>query len=118
MQFVYNFLLGVKKNSGTLHLIDFGLATPYMNGKLHILMKKRNNLIKAFYKQLTSNNKKTRINAAKAWSTWEARTSKLIQTKKVRSKIGITDGLLIPNLFKFKHTVLNRLCNIYYITYI
>ena len=40
-----NFLLGEKKNSGTLHLIDFGLATPYMNGKLHILMKKRNNLI-------------------------------------------------------------------------
>ena len=44
--------------------------------------KQRNNLINAFYKQLTSKNKKIRINAAKAWSTWEARTSKLKQTKK------------------------------------
>ncbi len=44
--------------------------------------KQRNNLVGAFYKQLTSKNKKIRINAAKAWSTWEARTSKLQQTKK------------------------------------
>ncbi len=44
--------------------------------------KQRNNLVGAFYKQLTSKNKKIRINAAKAWSTWEARTSKLKQTKK------------------------------------
>ena len=41
----------------------------------------RSNLVNAYYKRLTSNNKKTRIEAAKAWSTWEARTSKLIQTK-------------------------------------
>lgn len=42
---------------------------------------KRSNLVNAYYKRLTSKNKKTRIEAAKAWSTWEARTSKLIQTK-------------------------------------
>ena len=41
----------------------------------------RSNLVNAYYKRLTSKNKKTRIEAAKAWSTWEARTSKLIQTK-------------------------------------
>ena len=41
----------------------------------------RSNLVKAYYKRLTSKNKKTRIEAAKAWSIWEARTSKLIQTK-------------------------------------
>ena len=41
----------------------------------------RSNLVNAYYKRLTSINKKTRIEAAKAWSTWEARTSKLIQTK-------------------------------------
>ncbi len=44
--------------------------------------KQRSNLVNAFYKQLTSKDKKIRINAAKAWSTWEARTSKLKQTKK------------------------------------
>ena len=42
----------------------------------------QNNLVKAYYKRLTSKNKTTRINAARAWSIWEASTSKLIQTKK------------------------------------
>ena len=41
----------------------------------------RSNLVNAYYKRLTSKDKKARIEAAKAWSTWEARTSKLIQTK-------------------------------------
>ena len=41
----------------------------------------RNNLIKAYYKLLTSNNSSLRIQAAKAWSKWEASTSKLIQHK-------------------------------------
>ena len=42
----------------------------------------RNNLVKAYYKQLTSKNLETRIRASKAWSNWESRTSKLIQNKK------------------------------------
>ena len=42
----------------------------------------RNNLVKAYYKQLTSKNLDIRIRAAKAWSNWESRTSKLIQNKK------------------------------------
>jgi len=42
---------------------------------------KRENLVKAYYEELTSNNSKSRIKAAKAWSKWEARTSKLIQDK-------------------------------------
>ena len=42
----------------------------------------QNNLVKAYYKRLTSKNKTTRINAARAWSIWEASTSKLIQTEK------------------------------------
>ena len=42
----------------------------------------RNNLVKAYYKQLTSKKFETRIQAAKAWSNWESRTSKLIQNKK------------------------------------
>ena len=41
----------------------------------------RSNLMEAYYKRLTSKNKKTRIMAAKTWSKWEACTSKLIQNK-------------------------------------
>ena len=42
----------------------------------------QNDLVKAYYKKLTSNNESTRIEAATAWSKWEASTSKLIQNKK------------------------------------
>ena len=41
----------------------------------------RSNLIKSYYKKLTSNDMNERIKAAKAWSIWEASTSKLIQSK-------------------------------------
>ena len=40
-----------------------------------------NNLLAAYYKRLTSTQKKIRIEAAKAWSIWEASTSKLFQSK-------------------------------------
>lgn len=40
-----NFLLGINKNCDVLHLIDFGLATPYKSGKSHINIKKINNII-------------------------------------------------------------------------
>lgn len=39
-------------------------------------------LVKAYYKRLVSTDKKIRINAAKAWSIWEASTSKLYQNEK------------------------------------
>ena len=42
----------------------------------------RKNLVQAYYKRLTSDDKEIRIKAAKAWSIWEASTSKLIQTEK------------------------------------
>ena len=42
---------------------------------------KRNNLVAAYYEKLTSNDEKIRLDAAKAWSIWEARTSKLFQSK-------------------------------------
>ncbi len=41
----------------------------------------RNNLVLAYYKRLTSNNNSIRLEAAKAWSFWEASTSKLIQSQ-------------------------------------
>ena len=42
----------------------------------------RKTMIKSYYKRLTSDDKNIRIQAAKAWSIWEASTSKLIQTEK------------------------------------
>ena len=44
--------------------------------------EKQSNMIKAYYEILTGNDKKARYQAAKAWSIWEASTSKLIQNKK------------------------------------
>ncbi len=42
---------------------------------------KRDNLVKAYYEQLTDSNLDIRLKAAKAWSIWEASTSKLIQSE-------------------------------------
>ena len=42
----------------------------------------QSDLVRAFYKRLTSDDKETRIRAAKAWSIWEASTSKLLQSEK------------------------------------
>ena len=44
--------------------------------------KERTNLVKSYYKRLTSNDDSIRIEAAKAWSIWEASTSKLFQSGK------------------------------------
>ena len=41
----------------------------------------RHDLVTAYYKRLTSNDDSVRIEAAKAWSIWEASTSKLIQSE-------------------------------------
>ena len=49
---------------------------------LPIPKNERKNLVKSYYKRLTSNNDTTRIGAARAWSIWEASTSKLYQNKK------------------------------------
>jgi proline iminopeptidase len=40
----------------------------------------RHDMVAAYYKRLTSNDDAVRIEAAKAWSIWEASTSKLIQS--------------------------------------
>ena len=40
----------------------------------------RHDLVAAYYKRLTSNDDSVRIEAAKAWSIWEASTRKLIQS--------------------------------------
>ncbi len=47
-----------------------------------IPIDERSNLVKAYYKRLTSNDYNVKIEAAKAWSIWEASTSKLFQSGK------------------------------------
>jgi len=42
----------------------------------------RGDLVSAYYRRLTSDKDEIRIEAAKAWSIWEASTSKLFQSKK------------------------------------
>ena len=42
----------------------------------------RDNLVAAYYKRLTSDDEEIRIEAARAWSIWEASTSKLLQSQK------------------------------------
>ena len=41
----------------------------------------RHDLVAAYYKRLTSEDENVRIEAAKAWSIWEASTSKLLQSE-------------------------------------
>ncbi len=46
----------------------------------------RGDFVAAYYKRLTSNHKQERLEAAKAWSIWEASTSKLIASSEVIAK--------------------------------
>ncbi|MEQ1664302.1 MAG: prolyl aminopeptidase [Bdellovibrionales bacterium] len=48
---------------------------PYKN---HIPENERNDFVKAYYKRLTSTDKKVQLDAARIWSVWEGSTSKLI----------------------------------------
>ena len=87
--------------------------------------KERNNLLKAYYKKLTSPNKETRVEAAKAWSKWEESTSKLIPKKTslhrfnddrvaeafariechyfINKGFFKSDGWILKNIHKIKH---------------
>ena len=48
----------------------------------------RDNLLKAYYKQLTGENEIAQMHAAKAWSIWEGRTATLSQNKNVIDHFG------------------------------
>lgn len=50
--------------------------------------EEREDLVSAYYKRLTSPDKNLRSQAAKAWSTWEASTSKLIPDWEMIEKFG------------------------------
>lgn len=43
----------------------------------HIPASERSDMVKAYYKRLTSDDEQVRINAARVWSKWEAATSRL-----------------------------------------
>lgn len=53
-----------------------------------IPQEERGDLVKAYYKRLTGDDEKTRKDAAKAWATWEGRTSKLIPDPKADQTFG------------------------------
>ncbi|MBE9215604.1 prolyl aminopeptidase [Plectonema cf. radiosum LEGE 06105] len=50
--------------------------------------EERDNLLTAYYQRLTSEDKKIRLDAAKAWSIWEASTSKLFLDKSLMQTFG------------------------------
>lgn len=53
-----------------------------------IPLEERDDLIAAYYKKLTSTDKNVRLEAARAWSVWEASTSKLIPSEKSIKRFG------------------------------
>jgi len=50
--------------------------------------EERDNLLTAYYQRLTSDDKRIRLEAAKAWSIWEASTSKLLLDKQLMKTFG------------------------------
>lgn len=53
-----------------------------------IPMEERHDLINAYYRRLTSDDPNIQLAAAKAWSVWEATTSKLIPDPELQEKCG------------------------------
>ncbi|MDJ0744870.1 MAG: prolyl aminopeptidase [Xenococcaceae cyanobacterium MO_167.B27] len=53
-----------------------------------IPVSERDDLISAYYRRLTSENREIRLEAARAWSVWEASTSKLLPSEKSIKRFG------------------------------
>ncbi|MEO1186427.1 MAG: prolyl aminopeptidase, partial [Cyanobacteria bacterium J06636_27] len=53
-----------------------------------IPQEERGDLLNAYYKRLTSEDKQIRLEAAKSWSIWEASTSKLFLDKSLMNSFG------------------------------
>lgn len=53
-----------------------------------IPLEERGDLLNAYYKRLTSEDKRVRLEAARAWSIWEASTSKLFLDKSLMTAFG------------------------------
>ena len=53
-----------------------------------IPLEERGDLLSAYHKRLTSEDRQVRLEAARAWSVWEASTSKLIPSKTSKQRFG------------------------------
>ena len=51
----------------------------------------RGDLLSAFYRRLTSEDRRVRLEAARAWSIWEASTSKLIPSQTSKQRFGMDE---------------------------
>ncbi|MBJ88763.1 MAG: prolyl aminopeptidase [Woeseia sp.] len=56
--------------------------------------KERHDLVKAYYKRLTSNDLDIQMEAAKAWSIWEGMTSTLLPNDEIAAEFGSTNVAL------------------------
>jgi proline iminopeptidase len=56
-----------------------------------IPFEERGDLLSAFYKRLTSEDREVRLEAARAWSVWEASTSKLIPSAASKVSFGMAE---------------------------
>jgi len=56
--------------------------------------KERHDLVKAYYKRLTSNDLDIQMEAAKAWSIWEGMTSTLLPNDEITAEFGSTNMAL------------------------
>ena len=53
--------------------------------------EERDDLLSAFYKRLTSEDRQVRLEAARAWAVWEASTSKLIPSAASKERFGMAE---------------------------
>ena len=53
--------------------------------------EERDDLLSAFYKRLTDEDRRVRVAAARAWSVWEASTSKLIPSATSKERFGMPE---------------------------
>jgi proline iminopeptidase len=56
-----------------------------------IPLEEQNDLLSAFYQRLTSEDRDIRLEAARAWSVWEASTSKLIPSVASQERFGMAE---------------------------
>ena len=56
-----------------------------------IPITERGDLLSAFYRRLTSEDRQVRLEAARAWSIWEASTSKLIPSQTSKQRFGMDE---------------------------
>ncbi|MEZ4286822.1 MAG: hypothetical protein R3A47_01455 [Polyangiales bacterium] len=81
------FFCGAKSCSGTTRRCE-----PHFSGRMEYLApipeSERDDLMQAYHKRLTSDDRQTRLQAARAWSVWEGATSRLVQDPQMIANTG------------------------------